>query len=181
ALLQAINHSLVKSLLFCTTGNILIKYESRDLNKVKGMLQVLPATGILLMAGALALVGTPPFNIFLSKFLIVTTGLGGGHVWLVIAALLFLMVVFAAFFRVIASAVFGEKPAEVVKGEANWLTLAPALVLVLLALMMGLYIPSQLMTLLNGASGVVLSGAPQAGLAWLDARDILMSFSQLVP
>ncbi len=74
-LLHALNHSLVKALMFCTTGNILIKYRSRSLDQVKGMLQAIPATSALLFLGALALVGTPPFNIFISKFLIITSGL----------------------------------------------------------------------------------------------------------
>ena len=157
-LLQAINHSIVKSLMFCTSGNILIKYRSRNLDQVKGMLQVIPLTGVLLMVGALALVGTPPFNIFVSKFYIITTGLGTGNTWLMVLCLLLLTIVFAAFFRVIASALFGDKPEGAISGEANWLTLAPVIVLALLILVLGLYIPPQLMTLLNEASSVALTG-----------------------
>ena len=108
-LLHALNHSLVKALMFCTTGNILIKYRSRNLDQVKGMLQAIPATSVLLFLGALALVGTPPFNIFLSKFLIITSGLQN-YIWLMLLCLLLLAVVFAAFFRVISSTLFGEKP-----------------------------------------------------------------------
>lgn len=157
-LLQAINHSLVKSLVFCTSGNILIKYRTRDLDDVKGLLQVIPFSGVLLMVGALALVGTPPFNIFISKFFIITTGFGTGHIWLMILCLLFLTVVFAAFFRALGPSLFGQKPDSKVKGEANWLTLAPGAVLVTLIVVLGLYIPSELMALLNGAS--VLMGEP---------------------
>jgi hydrogenase-4 component F len=144
--------------MFCTSGNILIKYRSRNLDQVKGMLQVIPLTGVLMMVGALALVGTPPFNIFVSKFYIITTGLGTGNTWLMVLCLLLLTVVFAAFFRVIAAALFGDKPEGTVSGEANWLTLAPVIVLALLILVLGLYIPPQLMTLLNEASRVALTG-----------------------
>jgi hydrogenase-4 component F len=168
-LLQAINHSLVKSLMFCITGNILIKYRSRSLDQVKGMLQVIPVSGVLLMVGVLALVGTPPFNIFLSKFFLITTGFGTGHIWLMILCLLLLTVVFAAFFRVIASALFGEKPDSVVKGEANWLTLLPGAVLAVLILALGLYIPSQLMTLLNRASSLAITGDPNQQVAWVSS------------
>jgi hydrogenase-4 component F len=157
-LLQAINHSLVKSLMFCTSGNILIKYRTRNLDDVKGMLQVIPFSGVLLMVGALALVGTPPFNIFLSKFFIITTGFGTGHIWLMILCLIFLTVVFAAFFRAVGSSLFGQKPDSTVKGEANWMTLLPGAVLVILIVTLGLYIPSQLMTLLNGASTLMGDG-----------------------
>ena len=179
-LLQAINHSLVKSLMFCTTGNILIKYRSRNLDQVKGMLQVIPFSGVLLMVGALALVGTPPFNIFLSKFLIITTGLGTGHIWLMILCLLLLTVVFAAFFRVIASTLLGEKPDSMVKGEANWLTLLPGAVLVILILVLGFYIPSQLMTLLNGASNLAMTGDAGQQVV-MSMKDFLSPLTHLLP
>ncbi len=179
-LLQAINHSLVKSLMFCTSGNILIKYRSRNLDQVKGMLQVIPVSGVLMMVGALALVGIPPFNIFLSKFFIITTGFGAGHIWLMILCLLLLMVVFAAFFRVIASALFGEKPDSVDKGEANWLTLIPGAVLVILILVLGLYIPPQLMTLLNGASNLAMTGDSSQQVA-MSMKDLLLPLAHLLP
>ncbi|KAB2903175.1 MAG: hydrogenase 4 subunit F [Anaerolineae bacterium] len=159
-LLQAINHSLVKALMFCTTGNILIKYRSRSLDQVKGLVQAIPFTSVLLIIGAFALVGLPPFNIFVSKFFIVTAGLGTGHVWLMILCLLLLIIVFAAFFRVIASTLFGEKPDGIVKGESNSLTLIPGAVFILLIVTLGLYLPSELTTLLDGASDMLLNGDP---------------------
>lgn len=159
-LLQAVNHSLAKSLMFTTTGNILIKYKSRSLDQVKGMLQTVPLSGVLLLLGALALAGSPPFSIFMSKFLIIATGLGTVYRWLMIVCLLLLTVVFAAFMRLIGSAVFGARPDGMEKGEAGWLTLLPGLVLVGLIVMLGLYVPPQLWTLLERASEVMLMGVP---------------------
>jgi hydrogenase-4 component F len=159
-LLHALNHSLVKALMFCTTGNILIKYRSRSLDQIKGMLQAIPATSVLLFLGALALVGTPPFNIFLSKFLIISSGLSAGYIWLMVLSLLLLSVVFAAFFRVISSTLFGDKPEGMLKSEYHWLTLVPPAVLIILMLVLGLYIPPQLNSLLSGAVGVVTAGNP---------------------
>jgi hydrogenase-4 component F len=157
-LLHTINHSLVKSLMFCSSGNIIMKYRSRSLDVVKGMIQTIPITSVLLMVGAFALIGTPPFNIFISKFLIITTGLGEGHTWLMIITLLLLCIVFTAFIRVIASTVLGERPENVEKGEFNWLTLVPPAILAILVLIMGLYLPPQLVILLNGASSIMMAG-----------------------
>lgn len=179
-LLQAVNHSLVKSLMFCVSGNILIKYHSRSLDQVKGMLQAIPASGVLLMVGALALVGTPPFNIFLSKFFIITAGFGTGHIWLMILCLLLLTVIFAAFFRVIASTLLGEKPDSTVKGEAGWLTLLPGAVLVILIVGLGLYIPSELMTLLNDASSLALTG-DTSQQAVMSMKDFISPLARLLP
>jgi hydrogenase-4 component F len=158
ALLQAINHSLVKSLMFCTSGNILMKYHTRDLRKVKGMIQAAPFTGLLLMVGALALVGSPPFNIFISKFGIISAGIASGWIWLMIACVIFLAVVFASFLRVISSSVFGEIPESVTKGEFKISILAPVAVLMVLVLVLGFYLPPQIGALLNQATAEVLIG-----------------------
>jgi hydrogenase-4 component F len=180
-LLQAINHSLVKSLMFCTSGNILIKYRSRSLDQVKGMLQAIPMTGVLMLVGALALIGIPPFNIFLSKFFIITVGLGSGHTWLMIVCLLLLAVAFAAFIRVIASTVFGGAPEGLAKGESNWLTLAPGAILIALILALGLYIPPQLMGMLNAASSLVWTGDPGQQVVLARMQDILVPLARLLP
>jgi hydrogenase-4 component F len=167
ALLQIINHSLVKSLLFCTSGNILMKYHTRDLGKIRGMVQAAPFTSLLLMVGALAIVGTPPFNIFISKFSIISAGIFSGYEWLMVVCLLFLAVVFAAFIRVISSSVFGDLPTGVERGEVRVSTLAPVAVLMILVLVLGLYVPPQMGELLNGATELVTVGRPVAGFPGL--------------
>jgi len=159
ALLHTINHSLVKSFMFCISGNVLMKYHTRDLTKIKGMLQAAPYTGLLLMLGALALAGSPPFNIFISKFSIITAGINSGLVWIMILCLLFLSVAFAAFLRMISSSVFGELPDGMVKGEISVATFAPVIVLLMLVLILGVYLPPQVMTLLNQATGIAMSGS----------------------
>jgi hydrogenase-4 component F len=180
-LLQTINHSLVKSLMFCTFGNIQMKYRSRNVDQIKGIFQVLPVSGFLMMVGTLALVGTPPFNIFVSKFLIITAGLAAGYTWLMVVCLLLFTVVFVAFFRVMASTLFGEKPENVTRGENNWLTLLPGAVLVLLIVGLGLFIPSQLMALLKEASSLVLTGNPGPQIAITSLKDFLTPLARLLP
>jgi hydrogenase-4 component F len=189
-LLHTLNHSLVKSLMFCTTGNILIKYRSRSLDQIKGMLQAIPVTSLLLLVGSLALVGMPPFNIFISKFIIIATGLGNGYILLMILCLLLLSVVFAALFRMIGTALFGDKPEGMAKGEFNWLTLAPTFVLIIMILTLGLYLPPQLSFLINDATGVIASTNPsiiaasttsQSLLGNFDPRILISSLASLAP
>lgn len=188
ALLHTINHSLVKSLMFCTSGNIMMKYHTRDLEKVKGMLQATPFTSLLMMVGLLALVGSPPFNIFISKFTIISAGIQAGYLWLMLACLLFLAVIFTAFLRVISSSVFGEIPAGMAKGDFRAVTLAPLAVLVILIVALGLYIPPQIGALLNQAASITMSGNALAEVPGLFMGQgnsvspiILMQIRSLVP
>jgi hydrogenase-4 component F len=61
ALLHALYHSLLKSLLFLSAGNIFVKYGSTKIVNIRGVFQTLPLTGILFFGGFLAL-GLPPFE-----------------------------------------------------------------------------------------------------------------------
>lgn len=70
ALLHVINHSVFKSLLFCVAGNLYTKLHTKDIEKMGGLMKVMPKTGVLFLIGALAISGLPPFNGFISEFMI---------------------------------------------------------------------------------------------------------------
>lgn len=154
ALLHAVNHSLVKAFMFCTTGNVMMKYHTREIRKIKGLIQAAPVTGVLLLVGGLALVGSPPFNIFISKFGIISAGIGSKYFWLMLICLLALAVVFAAFLKVISSTVFGTADEGTKPGEFSAALIAPLAVLCVLILVLGLYLPPSLADLLNQAAAV---------------------------
>ncbi|GAA5179416.1 hydrogenase 4 subunit F [Niveibacterium umoris] len=161
ALLHTINHSLAKALVFCGSGNVLLKYGSPDMDVVKGLLKKAPLTGVMLAAGALALGGFPPFNIFVSEFLVVTAGIQSGHGVLMVVCLLLLTVVLAGLVRMIAGTVFGPAPDAVPKGEAGVLTVLPMIVLLALMLVMGIRAPDAVVRMLDNATRVVLVGSDQ--------------------
>lgn len=162
ALLHTLNHSLAKTLLFCGSGNVLLKYGTRDLTVVKGMLKCMPFTAVLLAGGALALGGMPPFNIFLSEFMTVTASLAAGHITLTIVLLLLLTVVLAGLVRMVASILFGAKPEQLNRGELGILTTLPMLILLVLMLVMGTKIPQPVSRLLENAATLVLSTNTQS-------------------
>jgi hydrogenase-4 component F len=155
ALLHTINHSLAKTLLFCGSGNVLLKYGTPDLGVVRGLLRCAPITAVLFGAGALALGGIPPFNVFFSEFLLVTAGIKAGHGWLMALCLVLLTVVLAGLVRMVASSLFGQEPEEVQKGETGILTLLPLGVLLLLMLVMGVAAPRPVTDLLQAATAIV--------------------------
>lgn len=171
AMLHTLNHSLGKTLLFCGSGNVLLKYGTRDMNAVKGLLRVAPLSGALLAGGALALGGMPPFNLFLSEFMTVTAGIRGGYLWLVIALLVLLTIVLAGLVRMIVMSVLGKQPDNVSKGELGWLTTAPLAVLMVLMVLMGTHIPQPVQQLLKQATTIVLNG-DQAGIDELHALEL---------
>jgi len=70
ALLHTLNHSLFKSLLFYAAGNVYQATHSLDIEKLGGLVKKMPQTTILFLIAALAISGLPPFNGFISEFLI---------------------------------------------------------------------------------------------------------------
>ena len=152
AILQMINHSLTKTLLFCGTGNVLMKYGTRDLRSIKGLAAIAPASGLLLIAGALALCGIPPFNIFVSEFMLFTAGLRAGYGWLMVLCLLLLTVTLAALLRFIDGALLGPRPDGIPTGDVGGLAVAPMLVLVALILLFGVALPQPVSRLVASAT-----------------------------
>ncbi|MEI6859292.1 MAG: hydrogenase 4 subunit F [Shewanella sp.] len=159
-LMHVINHSLAKTLMFCGAGNILLKYGTRDITVVKGILKVAPMTGVLVAIGALALGGVPPFSMFVSEFLMVTAAIGEDMPYFTLALLSLLAIVLGGLAHMVACCVMGDKPEEIEKGELGFMTIAPMVVLVGLIVIMGTFIPNQ-----------VLHGIDRAALVLLDSDE----------
>lgn len=70
ALMHTLNHSLYKSLLFFTAGNVYLKTHTRNMELLGGLIRYMPHTTIIFLIGSIAIGGFPPLNGFFSKFLI---------------------------------------------------------------------------------------------------------------
>ncbi|MBN2174709.1 MAG: hypothetical protein JW731_11290 [Bacteroidales bacterium] len=70
ALLHVLNHSLFKSLLFFGAGSVYQQTHTRNIEKLGGLINYMPVTAVLFLIGALSIGGLPPFNGFVSEFLI---------------------------------------------------------------------------------------------------------------
>ena len=70
-LFHAINHTIIKALLFLSVGAIMYATDGiRHIGKLGGLAKKMPITAFCFIVGALAISGLPPFNGFLSKFTI---------------------------------------------------------------------------------------------------------------
>lgn len=150
ALLHLIYHSLVKSALFFLSGNILLKYHSAKIANVKGALSALPVTSTLFILGIFACAGMPPFGIFFTKMFILSAGMAA-RPFVAIMALIFVSIVFVGFLKHASAMVFGDKPADIPKGEEGILLVIPPLVLIAVALILSFYLPPFLHTLINNS------------------------------
>ena len=70
ALLHTLNHSLFKSLLFFSAGSVYQQTHTRNIEKLGGLIKTMPVTTLFFLVGALAIGGLPPFNGFISEYLL---------------------------------------------------------------------------------------------------------------
>ena len=139
-LLHMTVHSLTKSAIFFTVGHAAQKAGTQVMDEIRGLVRVNPTIGWGLMLGSLAILGMPPFGVFASEFLILTTAMREQS-WATLFLLVSLGVAFASVFSRVLPMVFGETS---VKRLPHQPALVPVFVHLSLALMLGLYIPPYL-------------------------------------
>ncbi|HEX7583895.1 MAG TPA: proton-conducting transporter membrane subunit [Prolixibacteraceae bacterium] len=69
-LLHTWNHALFKSLLFFTAGNVYQATHTLHIEHLGGLIKKMPQTALLFLIAAIAISGIPPFNGFISEFII---------------------------------------------------------------------------------------------------------------
>jgi len=169
ALFHIVNHAIAKPLMFFASGTVSQRFETKTMNEIRGIIKVMPVTGVFMLIGGLAIMGMPPFNIFVSEFLVLTSGFGGGQFLAASVMILLLVVIFAGFIRNLAPMVFGNPresgkavPAEATIGRDDMgaLAILPMAVLAALVIILGFYMPGPLQTLIRDAVQVFGQGVP---------------------
>jgi hydrogenase-4 component B len=150
-LLHVLNHSLFKGLLFLAAGAVIHKTHTGEMDQMGGVAKTMPVTSRLFMVGALSICGLPPFNGFISEF-IIYTGLFLGLFLLPLKGVIFCAggIVALAFMGALALACFTkvygtvfsgaprtELPVTEGEGVSGWM-LAPMCFLALLCILIGL-------------------------------------------
>ena len=97
ALLHTFNHSVAKSLLFFSAGNIRHNFGTLRMDSISGMSRTMPQTSAALVVGGLAIVGLPPFSLFISEFAILSEAFTQARYFVVALFLIILSVVFGGF------------------------------------------------------------------------------------
>ena len=162
ALLHVLNHAAAKSLAFFGAGSILRRYDTKQIDRVRGVVSVLPVTGPMFFAAALALSGFPVSGIFRSEFQIVSGGFSKpAYFWVALLIVLvnvaFLGIVWHAGRMALTPA---DPDAAVQRGETSWWIAAAMVISLLVVVGLGLHVPGGLAELLHSASHLLLPSGP---------------------
>lgn len=139
-LLHMTMHSLTKSAIFFAVGHATQSAGTQLMDGIRGLIKTHPTIGWGLMMGTVAILGVPPFGVFASEFLIITTAMHE-HPWATPFLLTALGVAFASIFGKVQPMVFGETELPRLPHQP---ALTPVFVHLGLVLMLGLFIPPYL-------------------------------------
>jgi hydrogenase-4 component F len=150
-LLHMTVHSLTKSAIFFTVGHATQKTGTQNMDGIRGLIERSPVLGWGLVLATLAILGVPPFGVFTSEFMVLTTAMHE-HSWATPFLLVALGVAFAAVFGKVQPMVFGETTAARLPHPP---ALLPVFVHLGIVLMLGLYIPPYLVAWYRQAAALI--------------------------
>jgi hydrogenase-4 component B len=155
-LYHIVNHACFKSLLFFNSGSLLFRAGTRDLDRMGGMIKLMPLTAGCAIVGALSIAGIPPFNGFVSKWLLYQSAIFGkpASIYIVYAVIAIFMstVTLAYFIKYLGSAYLGTLP-ERLSNSPTGSPKSMEIVQLLLAaacLLLGIFPAAIILILING-------------------------------
>jgi hydrogenase-4 component F len=139
-LLQMTMHSLTKSAIFFAVGHVSQAKGTQKIADISGLTESHPVLGWGLVVGVAAIAGMPPFGVFMSEFLLVSSTFARAPL-LAVAVMLGLLVAFGALLLRVTSLAFGTPTGSMAPVQASYLPMFAHLALVLAA---GIYLPGPL-------------------------------------
>ncbi|MBM3788804.1 MAG: hypothetical protein FJW35_00475 [Acidobacteria bacterium] len=182
ALYHVLNHAVFKGLLFLTSGSVLYATSVKDLNRLGGLINLMPASAVMAAVASLSISGMPPLSGFNSKWTIVSSSLLAGEDSLLLVILgivaLFTSTVtlacYVKFFGMTFTSAGSEWTVASKVREVPFTMLAPKIILTAVCLLQGL-LPflmfGAILTALRNSEGLSLAG-PLSSLTSVDVLTI---------
>ncbi len=143
-LYHAMNHTLFKGLLFLCAGAVYYATGRTNLDRMGGLAKKMPQTCVIFLIAAFSISGLPPFNGFVSKWMIYQAAFeksmegGFGYLFVTVVALITSVLTLASFIKVTQSVFFGQSRPEFAEvKEAPAIMLIPMWIMAILCVFTG--------------------------------------------
>ena len=150
-LLHMVMHSLTKSGIFFAVGHIAQVKGTQKIADIRGLTASHPALGWALVVGVAAIAGLPPFGVFMSEFLVVSSTFAREPL-LAIPLVLGILIALGALFTHLNNLAFGEPAGSKAPAEASYMPMVVHFALVLVA---GLFLPGTLVTWFRNVAAIL--------------------------
>ena len=154
AILQMTAHSVTKPILFFSAGNIIQSYGTREMSRIRGVSKAMPFTAATMAVGTLAIVGCPPFSVFVGELALMLGALNAGMTWAVAIMVALLAIVFAGMARNVFPMLSGDPP-EYACDLRDLSRTVPLMILIAATLALGLLMPDELSLWIENAASSV--------------------------
>jgi hydrogenase-4 component F len=144
AILHMIHHSLIKSSLFLSAGNILTGFNTKLVERIGGLIKYFPKTFLSFFAGFVGISGLPPFGIFISELFILIGAFQTGHPISAVLFMFSLLLVLAGAAQIVTDMSFGGNEPETPFGKERWLRIVPPYVLLLTSVVLCVWMPNEM-------------------------------------
>jgi hydrogenase-4 component F len=119
AMYHAIYNSITKIVLFLSAGNIHSKFKTREVDKVRNVMNILPKTGWLFLLAYLAISGIPPFGIFFSEIKIFEGILFSDKPFVLALVMIFLLFIFINMAKIIFTMLYKKNENEIATTQSE--------------------------------------------------------------
>ncbi len=159
-MIHLIGHSLIKGAFFLTSGNVLELYGTKKIKSVTGLLKADKKTGWLWILSLVGITAFPPSVLFISEFLMVKEMFLQGKFLLSSLFLLLLTIILYGLAKSVIKMCYSPLPvareAEMAQKAVNigWTMYLPQIIMLLTALVLGLYMPRGMIEFLEKAVSV---------------------------
>ena len=150
-LLHMTMHSLIKSGIFFAVGHIAQVKGTQRIAAISGISVTHPVLAVLFSLGVIAIAGLPPFGMFTSEFMLVSSTFARQPA-LSIVLVGGLLIAFGALILRLQDIVFGEPSGEAHPAQASYI---PAYVHLTLVLISGLWLPAPVVQWFRGVAALL--------------------------
>ena len=155
-----VNNAIYKSCLFLGAGELERRSGTTDLGSMGGLGRTFPVTFGAMFVASMAISGIPPFNGFVSKWLIYQSCVAAGQPIFLVVALFGSVLTLASFVKVLHSAFWGARPRHLdgVHEERSMGVRFPLIVLATLCVLLGVFAVAPLNRFFGAAAGLPPDG-----------------------
>lgn len=139
--LYVVSNALLKAMLFLTCGLIKSHYLTKDMRRLRNLINEMPFSGIFFCLGTFGLLGFAPFGSFLGELMILSSLMDGQHYFVFGAMCFLLTVVFIATGRALFPVIWGQHSHAAPHKRESFLSALPNVVYVVILLSLGVFLP----------------------------------------
>ena len=177
ALSHVLNHAIMKDLLFLCAGGLIFRVGSRKLSDLAGLVHEMPWAVGCMSIGIVSIMGLPPFNGFVSKYLMIVACMDAGQP-LIAAALIAASLVGAIYYmRILRTILLDPAPAGRRRVQGVTTTMrVPMIILAGLCVILGVApqtglslvtpVINELMPHLGSGAGHLSAALPSLDVGW---------------